>query len=100
MVGGPPALAILIALVVGTLAGTWRSGISQPKSELIFTKTLLDKFELECGRCPTAAEGLNALHKAPRALASKWRGQYGEKPIGNDQWDNPYRYRSPSPQMV
>lgn len=88
-------IAILAALVVPKLvnqAGAAKVGAA--KSELATTKSLLDSFQLNCGRYPTTEEGLAALETAPSGLEGKWRGPYGSHPIVNDPWDNPYVYES------
>lgn len=54
----------------------------------------LTAFYLDMGRLPTAAEGLNALLKAP-AGARNWRGPYvtvtSGRPPFTDPWGNPYQ---------
>ena len=55
--------------------------------------TALKLYELDNGRFPTTAEGLNALLQKP-ASAHNWNGPYLERePI--DPWGRPYQYRSP-----
>lgn len=67
------------------------------KSELATTKSLLDSFELNCGRYPTTNEGLPALQNPPHGLEKQWRGPYGSHPIVNDTWGFPYEYTSENP---
>jgi general secretion pathway protein G len=90
-------IAILAALVVPKLTGkAAEAKIGAAKSELATTKSLLDNFNLNCGRFPTTEEGLAALETAPSGLEGKWRGPYGSKEIVNDPWENPYVYESSS----
>ncbi len=88
-------IAILAALVVPKLVGqSTQARVGAAKSELATTKSLLDTFNLNCGRYPTTEEGLGALETAPSGLEGKWRGPYGSKAVVNDPWDNPYVYES------
>jgi general secretion pathway protein G len=56
-------------------------------------RTALETFNNDCGRYPTAAEGLDALVNCPPGLEKVWHKQMDEIPI--DSWGNPFRYRSP-----
>ncbi|RYG26094.1 type II secretion system protein GspG [bacterium] len=90
-------IAILAALVVPKLTNkAVEARIGAAKSELATAKSLLDSFNLNCGRYPTTEEGLEALTVAPSGLEGKWRGPYASKPIVNDPWENPYVYESSS----
>jgi general secretion pathway protein G len=54
----------------------------------------LDAFEVDCGRFPTAQEGLGALLNQP-ADTTNWMGPYIKRGLPKDPWGNPYVYRYP-----
>lgn len=60
-------------------------------------RTALGMFEVDCGRYPTAAEGLGILIKAPAdGSITNWRGPYIDSPkVPEDPWGHPYVYRFP-----
>ena len=57
----------------------------------------LSRFQADCGRCPTAAEGLAALVERPPTIPpSLWRGPYLiPAKIPADPWDRAYIYKCP-----
>jgi len=59
-------------------------------------KTALTAFQLDTGRFPTTAEGLQALTTQPNS-APGWNGPYMDA-IPLDEWQHPYIYRSPGTQ--
>ena len=88
-------IATLAAIVVPNLAGSSEKGkIGAAKGQIAGFELALDKFEAECGRYPTTAEGLQALQVAPSGLKG-WAGPYLKKDVPNDPWDHPYNYKSP-----
>jgi type II secretion system protein G len=52
-------------------------------------------FRLDCGRFPSAAEGLNGLVSCPPGLKKKWLGPYLTKNVPKDPWGRFYLYRYP-----
>jgi len=71
------------------------SKVKAAKIQIQSFSSALDLFNLDTGRFPTTAEGLNALVQSPGTIPS-WNGPYlrgGVVP--NDPWGNPYVYRSP-----
>ena len=85
--------AMLLNRPVLTTGG--RSPDALVRADLANLGAVLDEFEVDCGRYPTTAEGLNALVKAPPGVAG-WRGPYVKRGIPKDLWGNPYVYRGPS----
>lgn len=64
-------------------------------SNVASLQTALDAFEVDVGRYPTAAEGLQALVVRPQGVqVQDWRGPYLTK-VPKDPWGNPYVYRFP-----
>jgi general secretion pathway protein G len=53
----------------------------------------VDAFEIDCGRYPSTAEGLDALLTNPAGLKG-WNGPY-IKSAFKDPWGRPYVYRCP-----
>lgn len=70
--------------------------ISAAKFGIASLGNALKMFEIDCGRYPTTAEGLQALIKKPEKSAG-WKGPYLEEKFDlKDPWGNPFVYRSPS----
>lgn len=88
---------VILALIVGLVAPQVLGYLSRAKGQTAEVqienlKTSLSQFMLDMSRYPTAAEGLDALVKAP-AGATRWRGPYLEDDaLPADPWGNPYRY--------
>jgi general secretion pathway protein G len=51
----------------------------------------LDRFEVDCGRFPTAGEGLSALVQNPGIAG--WKGPYWEEGFP-DRWGGTWRYEN------
>jgi general secretion pathway protein G len=100
---GYTLLELLVVLVIITLL----IGIAGPQVLRQFSKaksdtarievnrllTNVEFFQVDVGRFPTEAEGLNALLAAPDG-AIGWSGPYVSKSSQLvDPWDNPYEYR-------
>jgi len=68
-------------------------------ADLANIEVALDAFEVDCGRYPTAEEGLRALLEQP-ADAAGWRGPYLKKGLPKDPWGNLYVYRFPGQHNV
>ena len=62
------------------------------KTTISFLSKVLDKFYNDCGRFPTDAESLDALHSAPADLVSLWKGPYININKLYDPWKNRYIY--------
>ena len=61
-------------------------------------KFILQMFKSDCGRYPTAAEGLKILIAAPTdGSLTNWRGPYFDPPkVPKDPWGHEYVYRFPA----
>jgi type II secretion system protein G len=58
-------------------------------------KTVLDMFEVDCGRFPTTKEGLRPLVSSPTNV-EHWHGPYFDPPaVPEDPWGHEYVYRFP-----
>jgi general secretion pathway protein G len=67
--------------------------IVRAKSDISTLASAVEQFQLETGRYPSTTEGFAVLLAAPPDTAG-WHGPY-VKPIGDDPWGSPYRYRYP-----
>ena len=63
-------------------------------SEISFLWTALDNFNVDCGRFPTTAEGLQPLMVQPAGTYG-WKGPYLEHGVPCDPWGNAYEYKCP-----
>jgi hypothetical protein len=73
------------------IVSSW-CGCSSTKQQGVSSNEImgaLDRFDADCGRFPTTAEGLSALVKNP-GLA-RWKGPYWEGGFG-DRWGTTWRY--------
>ena len=86
-------LTVLAGLIVPKFVGqSQKARITAAKTDLSSLATALDAFEVDNGRYPTTAEGLQALMQQPAGMAS-WTKHLDKLP--NDPWGNPYVYRCP-----
>jgi len=83
-------LAALLTPRVFRVFGKSKQGLA--KIGISRIGTALEEFYLDCGRYPTAPEGLQALVVAPPGLSDKWNGRYLPEKNLLDPWDNPYHY--------
>jgi len=92
---------VLICLVVTAyivyFANPQIERVNAGPMEMRYLKTVLGNFELDNGRYPTTAEGLDALLSCPPGLTATWRGPYLERTDEVDKWGHPYHYSFPSP---
>ena len=85
-------LATLAAIVVPKMAGRGQQAkITAAGTQIENFKSVLDAFSKDCGRYPTAQEGLGALIKNPGLPG--WKGPYLSGDIPLDPWGTQaYRY--------
>lgn len=88
-------IGVLAAMVMPRLVGrSEEARISAAKADINANIALaLDLFEMDIGRFPTAAEGLQALRANPGSLTS-WKGAYLKKEP-KDPWGHTYNYKAP-----
>ncbi|HOR29574.1 MAG TPA: type II secretion system major pseudopilin GspG [Candidatus Sumerlaeota bacterium] len=96
---------ILVVVIVLTLAAvvtprlvgkSKQAKINTTKIQMNSLKTSLQNFEINAGRFPTTAEGLEALVRKPSGLSdSEWPEKYVDK-VPKDAWGNPFEYTCPS----
>ena len=87
-------LAVLAAVVVpkltGRVEGARRGGTI---AEIANLKNALNTFEIDNGRLPNTAEGLDALVSCPTGLEGSWHKLIDKVPT--DKWGYPYIYICP-----
>jgi general secretion pathway protein G len=88
-------LATLAAIVTPKFANRSKQAkITQAKTQIANFETALDTFEIDVGRYPTSAEGLDALYKEP-SNAEGWQQPYIKQGIPLDPWGEEYIYKIP-----
>ena len=90
---------LIIALLAGWLAPNLFKHLGKAKKDIAKAKMsniedALNRFNIDCGRYPDDAEGLEVLVIAPADLEEKWNGPYLKRSMLLDPWDNPYEYRA------
>ncbi len=93
-------ILILTATVgVSSLAVLERAKAAAAAGQIELFCTALNSYYIDCGRYPSAAQGLPALWKRPvlEPVPRGWAGPYVTKALGRDPWGNSYRYYCPGP---
>ena len=91
-------IGLLATLVLPRLVGRGEEAkVGVAKAQIGALKNSLNAFELDCGRFPRTAEGLEALVKRPADLSpnAKWRLYLTEPEVPKDPWGYEYIYRCP-----
>jgi general secretion pathway protein G len=94
-------LAVLAAVVVPRM--TSRVGESRRSATIASISNLesaMEQFEIDCGRYPTSAEGLEALVAKPTSLdaTANWHNYIKEVPM--DGWGRAFIYKGPDSSSV
>lgn len=88
-------IGILAAMIVprflGRVSGA-KQAVAQQKIKVLEAKVL--EFQTDCGRLPTAQEGLHALLNAPGDVKN-WKGPYVKEKDILDPWDQEFVYINP-----
>lgn len=90
-------VVIIIGMLAAFVAPRMFRGLGKAKRDIARGKMALverglGEFFLDCGRLPTAEEGLQALIEAPAELEEKWNGRYLKPSEIIDPWENPFEY--------
>jgi general secretion pathway protein G len=93
-------IGILAAIVVPRLVGrSDEARISAAKGDLSSMSTALSAYEVDNGKYPTTAQGLQALLVKPSAPPEpkNWKGPYLQNlsELPKDPWGNDYQYLCP-----
>jgi len=92
-------IAMLAALVGPRVMGALSSAkIKATKIQIETLSATVEAFQLDTGRFPTQAEGLQVLVENPeKAPIKSWRGPYLKKnKVPADEWGNAFIYEIPS----
>lgn len=88
-------LSVLAAMIMGKFVNrSEKARITATKGNISTLDTALNTFEIDNGRYPTSAEGLDALMQSPANLTT-WQGPYLNNTDFKDPWGNAYIYRYP-----
>jgi general secretion pathway protein G len=90
------AIVLILSSTVGYVAvrNIPRSRIAAARSQIDSFMVALESYYIDCGRYPTAEQGLDALWQKPDGVDA-WAGPYLVKQTPRDPWGNPYVYRVP-----
>lgn len=91
------AVAMIISLLAVFVVPRAFKGLGKAKHDIARGKMgilegALARFQYDCGRFPTDAEGLEALLVAPPDLEDKWAGAYCRRSDMEDPWGRQYIY--------
>jgi general secretion pathway protein G len=92
-------IGIMAALIVPRAfvrIGQAKQTVARQKISVLESKVM--EFQVDCGRLPTAQEGLRALVQAPGDVSDKWRGPYVKEKDILDPWGAELKYRIPGQQ--
>jgi general secretion pathway protein G len=85
-------IALLAVFVPRAFRGLGKAKHDIAKGKMAIIEQALAQFQYDCGRLPTASEGLEALVAAPRDVEEKWNGPYLKRSELLDPWNRPYEY--------
>lgn len=91
-------VVLIITMLAAFVTPRLFSGIGKTKADLTKAKmaiveNALHRFNIDCGRFPDDAEGLDVLIEPPADMEEgKWAGPYCKRSDLVDLWDNPYIY--------
>jgi len=93
------AIILILTSSVGYMAIQYldKARVATAKSQIESFCTALESYYIDCGRYPTAEQGLQALWQKPiiQPISNNWAGPYIYKNIPKDPWGNSYEYTAP-----
>jgi len=93
------AIILILTSSVGYMAIKYldKARTATAKGQIEAFCTALESYYIDCGRYPSAEQGLNALWQKPtvQPVSDNWSGPYIYKNIPNDPWGNAYEYTVP-----
>lgn len=90
-------LGLLAALIVPQFTGTQeKAKVNLTRTQIESLSGALERFKIDCGRYPSAQEGLAALVVKPSSedVVDKWAGKYIKQPA-KDAWNRDLNYVEP-----
>ena len=92
-------IILILTSSVGFMAFRYleKAKVVSARSQIETLALALDAYYLDCGRYPTAEQGLSALWEKPSTdpVPSGWDGPYINKKIPADPWGGSYEYSVP-----
>jgi general secretion pathway protein G len=95
---------MILLILIGAAGFTYiryvsRARVVGAKNQIEAFSIALNAYYLDCGRYPTAEQGLKALWEKPvlEPVPSQWSGPYLNKEVPQDPWGRPYEYSNPGP---
>ena len=91
------AVAMIISLLAVFVVPRAFKGLGKAKHDIARGKMgivegAMARFQYDCGRFPTDAEGVDALLAAPAELEDKWSGPYCKRSDLEDPWGQAFIY--------
>ncbi|MCK4342708.1 MAG: type II secretion system major pseudopilin GspG [Phycisphaerae bacterium] len=84
--------ALIVPRFIGRIGGA-KQAVAMQKVAVLEAKVL--EFQADCGRFPTAQEGLRALVRSPNDVRNEWKGPYVKEKDISDPWGVELQYRYP-----
>ncbi len=84
--------ALIVPRFIGRVGGA-KQAVAKQKIAVLENKVV--EFQTDCGRFPTAQEGLRGLLRPPSDAGDKWKGPYVKEKDILDPWDVEFIYRYP-----
>ena len=93
------AIVLILTATVGFMGvkNLEKAKIVSARSQVETFSIALQSYYLDCGKYPTAEQGLSALWEKPNTMPEPigWDGPYLSKRLPNDPWGNNYFYKVP-----
>ncbi len=95
------AIVLTLSTTVGFMGYRYigKAKTAAARNQIEAVNLALNAYLFDCGRYPTADQGLEALYAKPSSspIPDGWAGPYMEKKVVNDPWGSPYIYIVPGP---
>ncbi len=95
------AIVLTLSTTVGFMGYRYigKAKTAAARNQIEAVNLALNAYLFDCGRYPTADQGLEALYAKPSSspIPDNWAGPYMEKKVVNDPWGSPYIYTVPGP---
>jgi general secretion pathway protein G len=92
------AIVLILTSSVGFMTVQYldRARTAAARSQIDSFAVALESYYIDCGRYPSAEQGLEALWRKPGSgSAENWSGPYLYKNAPLDPWGTPYEYKVP-----
>ncbi len=93
------AIILILSAGVGFSAMKYvdRARVASARNQISAYKLALESYYLDCGRYPSAGQGLVALWEKPALspVPESWAGPYVDREVAGDPWGRPFEYSAP-----